>query len=238
MHRFISCWRWVVCCFIPGMLHAQDPTANIIEKHIAALGGPARLDSLQSVVMDGTIRLQKFEIPLRRSIANNRGQRLDFTVGGLACYIIVTATEGWNYMPFYGISKPTAMKPEEFEMYTYYNDLQGPLYKYQEKGNSISYEGTETLEEINYYKIRVTMRSGSQVLLYIDSNTYFTRKAVFTIQSNGKEIKTEHLYANYQPNDQGFIFPGVMSVGPGRAFVASILVNTPLDPAIFTVNGN
>ncbi|MEO7394661.1 MAG: hypothetical protein ABIU11_06925 [Chitinophagaceae bacterium] len=206
---------------------------EIVERHIKAMGGKEKLDSLNTVVIEGTFRLENFELPLKAYLANNTGQRYDVMVMKVPGFIIATPKEGWQYFPFQGMKEPKRITNEELNIYLPYMDLQCSLYNYKQKGSTLEYMGLQEINEAICHKFSVHLKSGKKMITYVDTISNYIIKTDSEISNNGKDTLLENLYANFQKTKNGFIFPFALTLGPGKAFVSKIYVNIPIDPLLF-----
>ena len=206
---------------------------QIIDKHVLAMGGKEKLDSLKTLLIEGSFRLEQYELPLKAYLSHNEGQRFDVSVLKTHGFIIITPASGWQYFPFQGMKDPQPLKGTEQAMYLPTMDLQGPLFNYQQKGNNISLEGLEKIEENPCYKMHVVLKSGQEMNVYLDTVTYYIIKTTIknTLDAGGSMF--ENLYGNFQKTPEGFIIPNAMTLGPGKMFIRKLLVNSPIAPSKF-----
>ena len=205
---------------------------EIIDKHVAAMGGKEKMDSLKTVIIEGTFRLEEYELPLKAYLSNNVGQRFDLSVLKTSGFIIVTPNSGWQFFPFQGMKEPQPLKQEDRDIYLTLIDLQGPLYNYKEKGNKINLEGLEKIEENSCYKLQVSLKSEQQMTVYVDTLSYYIIKT--TIKNiNGNPPLIENLFGNFQKTAEGYIIPNAMTLGPGKMFIRKAVVNAPLAASKF-----
>ena len=79
---------------------------EIIDKHVAAMGGKEAWSKVNSITTTGTLQLQGAEIGVSSTILNGKGARQDISAMGMNGFNIVTPTAGWNFMPFQGQKAP------------------------------------------------------------------------------------------------------------------------------------
>jgi len=230
-HRVIYCTLliFLISCF---PVSAQS-LADIVEKHIAAMGGKDKLDSLKTIIMEGTFRLEGFELPLKGYLKNREAQRYNISLMKTPGYVIITQKAGWQYFPFQGMKEPLSLKEDELSTYLPYMDLQGAIYNFKEKENKIEYQGKEDIDDLPCHKLLITLKDGKQMTTYISAETFYITKTTMKIMVNGKEQVWESLFANYQKTNEGYVFPYALTLGPGKAFVNKIIINPPIDPIIF-----
>lgn len=229
--------RFIIGCLLGLIFFSQkiysQTVDEIVAKHTAALGGKEKMDSLKTVFIEGTFRLEAFELPLKAYLEQNVGQRFNVVVLKTPGFIIVTPQQGWQYFPFQGMKEPMPLRPEDIEIYSTNLDLQGPLHNYKEKGNTIIYKGLEEVEESVCYKLSITLKSGKQLTGFVDTVSNYLIKTSLSIVTKGKETFFESLYGNFQKTPEGFVIPFAMTLGPGKAFVSKILINGQLNSSVF-----
>jgi hypothetical protein len=213
---------------------AECQTADaIVKRHIQAMGGEEKIGSLKSIEMEGTLRWEDYDIPLKASLVNNFGQRYDITVLKTSGYIILSQKGGWEYLPFRGMKKPEPLSQAELRLYMIYTDLQGYLSDYKKKGHTIMYDGLETIDDIACYKLSIKLSQGTDITSYIDTSTFYIVRTRVPTQLNGKSSFFEISYSNFQTTPEGYILPYAFTLGPGTAFINKVFVNKEIDLSIF-----
>ncbi|MEO6539498.1 MAG: hypothetical protein ABIN74_00855, partial [Ferruginibacter sp.] len=109
---------------------------EVVDKFIAAAGGKEKLMALNSVKMDGTLTTQGYDIGITITVLNGKGARTDISVPGMPeGYRIMTATKGWNFLPFQGMTEPKEADEDQVKAQQSQLDLQTPLLNYAAKGH-------------------------------------------------------------------------------------------------------
>ena len=209
---------------------------EIIEKHLAAIGGKEKLMLLNTTIMEGNLSAQGMEIPIKISQSHNKGMRVEISIMGLTGYIINTTSEGWTYMPFQGQSAPEAMPAEAVKEASDQLDLQNSLMNYKEKGHQVEYIGKEDVEGTECLKLKVLFKGGAEATMFFDPSTYYIIKQLSKTKSTGQEAVQEQTFSNFTKQD-GYVFPFSMTgMGPGGTVtVTKIEINKPLDESLFKV---
>ena len=231
---FYRCMLLVLVFF--SILHKSSGQNidDIIDKHVQAMGGKEKMDSLKTLMIEGTFRVEEYELPLKAYLSHNIGERFDVSILKTSGFIIVTPDNGWQYLPFQGMKEPQPLKTGEKELYLTLIDLQGPLYNHAKKGNKINLEGLETIEDNVCYKMQVLLKSSQQLTVYVDTVSYYIVKT--TIKNNmdgGNPPMIENLFGNFQKTADGYILPNAMTLGPGKMFIRKVIVNAPIAPSKF-----
>lgn len=223
---------------VMGITTMQAQTLDeVIGKHIEAIGGKEKMLALKTVIMDAHFSMQGTEIPVKLTQVHNKGQRIDITVNGMSNYIIQTPTEGWQYMPIQGQTKPEASPEPVVKETADALDVQSPLLNYKEKGHDVALLGKEDVEGTECYKIKVKLKSGLEQTLFLDPSTYYIIKTITKSSASGKEVEQTQTFSNYKKLDAGYVFPFSMTgFGPGELIITKVQVNPPIDEKIFKVS--
>ena len=112
-------------------------------------------------------------------------------------------------------------------------DATDDLLDYAAKGSTVEYQGKETVEGVETYKLKLTTKTGKFKTMYISTQDNLLLKTVQTIKFNGQEMESESLFSNYKKvNDIQMPFTTISSV-QGQIDFDTIEFNTNLDLAIF-----
>lgn len=231
-----------ITLFMAAALAAFDSKAQtvdeVIDKHVEALGGKEKLNSLKSVRMETNLSVQGMDIPVINTKVHNVGQRVDISAMGMDGYVINTPTAGWTFMPFMGQSAVEAMPAEQVKEGVDELDLQGLLYNYKEKGHTVELQGKETIDGVEAYKIKHTSKSGKVRTFYVDATNYYLVRSVSKQSVMGQEQEVTYIYSNFKKTDDGYVFPFSVSgaFGQGDMTVTKIEVNKPVDEKLFKAN--
>lgn len=217
---------------------AQAQTADeIIQKHIAAIGGADNWKKIKSMKITGAINAGGTEIPVTFTMIQNKALRFEFSINGMNNYSIITQKEGWMYFPAQGQTKPEAMTPEMVKQSKDDLDMQGPLIDYKTKGNKVAYLGKDDVEGTECFKLKVTYPSGKEETMFIDASNYYHIRSVEKIKADGKEQEQVNNYSNYQKLPEGIVFPMTMDSGNGPINLKTTEINKPVDESIFKPKG-
>ncbi len=217
-----------------GAITVKAQTADeIINKHIAAIGGADNWKKVKTVNMVGSINSGGMEIPVSIITVNGKAMKVEFTVNGMTGYQILTTTEGWSYSPFQGQSKPEALTAEVVKDQQDQLDVQGELMDYKAKGNKVEYLGKDDVDGTECFKLKVTMASGKEENVFIDAATYYHIRTVAKAKVDGKEIEATSNLSNFQKLPEGIVFPMSMESGNGPINFKTVEINKPVDDKIF-----
>lgn len=206
---------------------------EIIDKHIAAIGGKEAWKNVSSLKQTGTITVQGNEVTVTMTVLNGKGMRQDIILMGMNGYTIVTPTGGWNYMPFQGQQKPEAMTPDDVKQSMDQLDVQGELLDYKTKGHSVEYVGKDDVDGTEAYKLNVNLKSGTSETVYIDPSSYYIIRVIHTSKANGQETQLITNLSNYEKLPEGIVVPKRVMLALGELKITKVEVNAPVDENIF-----
>ena len=206
---------------------------EVINKHIEAIGGADTWRKVNSVKMEGTLQAQGAEIAVVQTILHKKGSRQDISIMGMTGYMIVTPSEGWNYMPFQGQQAPEAMTAEDLVESQEQLDAQGSLIDYAAKGHSVEYLGKDDVDGTECYKLKVNKKNGSPETMYFEIKTNYLIKSVAVRKANGQEAEVVTSYSNYEKLPEGIVVAKSMTLPFGELNISKITINGAVDEAIF-----
>lgn len=223
-------------------LAAQDLTLDqIIAKNIEAHGGMAKIKAVNTVKATGKMSLPNgIEIPFVAYQMRPNKQRIEFTAQGLTGIQAFDGANGWQLMPFQGKKDPEPVSPDEAKEMADDADIDGPLVDYQAKGNKVELLGKEKVEGADAYKLKVTMKSGSEKILYLDADSFLEIRSEGKRKIRGTDVETESSMGDYKEVD-GLVMPFSNEAGPkGRPerqkfTVDKYEINVPVDAAMFNM---
>ena len=205
---------------------------EILDKHIAAIGGKDKWLSIKSVVMDGNLTVQGTDVSVKVTQLHNKGFRQDISVAGMSGYEFYTPTEGWGFMPFQGQTKPEAKTADEVKRNFDDLDIQGSLIDYKAKGHTIEYLGKEDVEGTECFKIKVTRKNSGEQTYLIDPASYMIVRVISKTQAAGQEMEVKIDFSDYK-DVAGVKIAYSISQPFGNIIFSSIKVNEPVDEALF-----
>ena len=228
---------FIFCLFIMIVVFAQLAQAQtvdeVIDKHIAAMGGKEKLASLKSAKMEGNLSVMGNDVALVITTLHGVGMRADISVMGTENYQIITPTKGIVFMPVQGMSEPTTMAEDQLKSASGQLDLQGPLFNYKEKRSIVELIGKENVDGEECYNIKLTNKTGNITSYFISTKTHFKIKTSGKSNINGTETELTNTYSNYKQNVDGYWFPYTSTNAQGTTDFSKIDTNIAVDESIF-----
>ncbi|CAG5069345.1 hypothetical protein DYBT9623_02081 [Dyadobacter sp. CECT 9623] len=208
---------------------------EIVDKHVAALGGLDKIKSINTLVVERSLAVQGMEIPNKTILVVGKSFRNESTVMGNSMVQVVDDSKGWMIRPTMmgGTGEPEDMPADVVKQQLSSLDPFGGLVNYKEKGNKVELVGKEQIDKKDVFHLKMTTAEGQTMDEYVDANTYLITKIKTSM--NGQEGEID--LSDYKEVD-GVKFPNTMDVSNAQmgtmSFITNkIAVNPPVDQAIF-----
>ena len=189
---------------------------EIVAKHIEAVGGKERLQSINSIFVEGVaIMANGTQIDTKLWKVYDRLFRQEVTIGDSTVTTIVTPGHGWVANPqTNGIFK--SMPSDRLRALQPQIDPAGPLADYSAKGCRVDFVGRDSVRGIDCYKIRLSCPMGQSAIYYIDTKTYYIVRETgkggmmcVVLDNNGTNAEEDIVidFSDYKKTPEGYIFP-------------------------------
>ena len=153
---------------------------------------------------------------------------------------IITAYDGetgWSINPFAGNKDPQPMTEEQIDRTALQADYDGALYNYKEKGYEIEFTGTEELDDIEVYLLKLTRSNGDVITYYIDSENYVMLKTKSKMMIQDVETEMETIFSNYKYTDEILNVYSIETQSDGQTVMQMVFdevtYNVDFDDSIF-----
>jgi outer membrane lipoprotein-sorting protein len=218
----------------------QAQTADeVINKYITALGGMEKLKSIKSIHMEGVSVMQNGN-EMTTTIDKENGKlyrrKIDFGMGSMT--FLVTEKGGWSSNPRSGgfeAMNEQMLKAQQHEM-----DCTHPLVDYAAKGHKVELMGKEAVEGADAYKIKLTLKSGTEIICFIDAASSLLIRETRKMRAGrggggGEERDVNFDYFESKTTEDGFLFPTAATMGGfgGKVNFEKMEVNKPVDASLY-----
>ena len=216
-------------------LSVSAQTADeIVAKNIKAMGGAAKLATLTSVKMTGTMSAQGQDFPVTFTTLHQKGVRIEFEVMGTSNYYLANAEKGFIFMPIAQMQEPKEMEAEQYISFAKQMNLQGAFFNYKERGIKIELVGAEKMDGVEVDKLKVTSKEGKSSSYFIDKKTSRLVKTIGTGKGpDGTEMELESTFSDYKQNEGGYWFAYTLTTPNGPILFDKIETNITVDESIF-----
>jgi hypothetical protein len=173
---------------------------EIVAKNVEARGGAAALASLTSLRRTGRFVLPGQNLSITLSEVKERPGRIrqEATYQGLTQIQAWSGEKGWQVQPFEGRKDPALMSEDDARPFRIAADLEGTFVNATAKGHTLEYLGTEDVDGTLAHKLRVRLKWGGGVTVWIDPDTWMVIRDLQTLTVRGAEQVTETDYGDYE----------------------------------------
>lgn len=235
---------------------------EVINKYVVAMGGMDKLRSMQSLYMEEVaVAPNGMEITTKTYKAQGQLYRVERDFGMGSMTTLVTDKGGWMASPR-SQGAFEAMPEEMLATLRTELDCTLPLVNFAEKGHAVELTGTEDVNGVSCYVIKLTNKTGRSTTFYIDSKNWLVirsstkggrmmfggggfgggggrgggREGGNPPNNEERDIITD--YSDYQKTSDGYLFPmtTTRSGMGGRGMSSSvekIEVNVRIDAKLF-----
>jgi len=171
---------------------------QVIDRHVAARGGAARLDAVRALAVDMQIIEKGEVIEARYRCDKSPAYRIDIYAGGKHVFCEGLDAGGtWIWRGSQSAAtqgvddgKRAGLEGIQFNIYG--------LHAFPALGNRLSLDGRDMIAGVNYYVVRVDLAYGDPAFLYIDPQTWMiARRREIRAFHPDVDTAKEHLESQY-----------------------------------------
>jgi len=251
--------------------------AAIVDRNVAARGGLQAWRAVQTMLMEGKLGaggnqravlsvpnqgpkpslktlqrpVDETQLPFVMEMKRPRKMRIELTFNGQTAVQVFDGNNGWKLRPFLNRRVVEPYTADEMQSESIQSDLDGPLIDYAAKGTKIELAGMEKVEDRDTYKLKLTLKSGQSIHVWIDAQTFLEAKIEGQPRRlDGIDHPVEVYYRDYRPV-KGLQIPYVLetkvlqvaqksarlkdpAVPPEKILLDKVMVNPNLEESRFS----
>jgi len=218
----------VAACFTGARAQNAD---DIIQKHIDAVGGTDNWNKIKTVKMKGIMSMGGMEINITQTVANDKGMKMEIDANGMKGYNIITPSEGWIFMP--GMEKVTKIPDDQLKSSQDKINIKTGQLVDKSKIGKAEYIGTDSVNSMNCYKLKITDKDGNVQTAFFDAVTYYLVRSEMKVKVQDDEKEMAVNYSNFKKQPEGIVFPMTIGTEQGDVNFKSVELNKPVDDNFF-----
>jgi outer membrane lipoprotein-sorting protein len=208
---------------------AKLSAAEIVEKNVAARGGLRAWRAVETLSLAGKMgaggnqratlavpipdangdkrQLQfakrpaeEAQLPFLLELKRPHKQRLEVRFNGQTAIQVYDGTKGWKLRPFLNRNDVEPFTTEELNIASMQTELDGPLVDYAAKGTQVELAGVEKVEGRDTYELKLTLKTGRAIHVWIDAETFLETKMEGTPRRlDGTDHPVEVYFRDFRP---------------------------------------
>jgi len=220
---------------LPAQTPDSGPTADdIVQKHIAAIGGKESIAKVKSVSMESSAQVMGTEAPGVTQIVDGVGFKSETDFNGTKIVQCYTDKGGCMVNPMAGSADPAPMPEDQYKIGKGQIYIGGPLFDYQAKGSKIELISKDD----KIFKLKLTTKDNVESTYVLDAATYLIKSQVTRGKMQDQDVDITTTFDDYRKTDAGYLLPYSMNIDLGGQFqigvtVKKIELNKAIDPAVF-----
>jgi hypothetical protein len=223
---------------------AKLTAAEIADRNVAARGGLEAWRAVSTLTLAGQMEAggkKNTELPFVIQLKRPHKSRLEIRFQDQTAVQVYDGTQGWKVRPFLGRDEVESFTPTEAKAASAWEDLDGPLVDYVNKGTKIALQGTESVEGHPAYKLKLTMKGGEERHLWVDAASFLELKIEGQPRKMDGKLRHVAVYYRDYKTESGLTVPRVLETvvedlkgaQPHKLRIERVSANQPMDDALF-----
>ena len=232
----LAAWKAVQTLSVSGKVDAGRSDSYARSTQVAHTGN--KVSVRRAKAAEATSAGEQVQLPFRLEMKRPHKSRYELEFAGTTAVQVYDGQQGWKLRPYLNRDDVEPFSAEELKGEAD-RDFEGPLLDYQAKGTKVELQGVEAVNGHPAYKLKLTLRSGTEQHVWIDAQSFLDVKV------DGVPHRVDGKMRNvwvYQRDFRSvgavrvpYLYETVVDGGkePHRMIVDSVTVNPPLDDARF-----
>lgn len=181
--------------------HPSLSASEVVAKNIQARGGLSAWRAVQTMSMEGKMGVggnrrgvlpgtlppdemqqlpqratEEVQLPFTMELERPRKVRIELQVNGKKAIQVYDGANGWMIRPYLNRMDTESFSEDQLQAASRQADLDGYLIDYATKGTKVDLESMEKVEDRDNYKLKLTLKDGQSLHVWIDANTFLETK--------------------------------------------------------------
>jgi outer membrane lipoprotein-sorting protein len=217
-----------------GFVSAQS-LDEVLAKYNKA-NGQDKLEKIKTYTVLAVVNQGDMELPMTMKMKRPDKFFMELDVQGQLMHQGFDGKVGWQVAPWVG-PEARELTGAELDQAKDQANIDGPFYKYKERGMKLDLAGKVDLNGKPAYQINVTDKTGGLQSYFLDANTYYLLSVKRKVVSEGNEMEIESKMGDYIVKDGIAIATSIESstpMGSVKIKINKVEFDTPVDDAIFS----
>jgi hypothetical protein len=198
--------------------------------------------------------LEEAQLPFVMDLKRPDKVRFELEFNKQTAIQVFDGVQGWKLRPYLNRKDVEPFSPEEMKIASKQGHLDGLLIDYAAKGTRVEFDSIEKVEGRDAYKLKLTLKSGDVIHVWVDSQTFLEAKVEGQPRRlDGTYHPVEVYYRDYRPVN-GLQIPFLLEtrvlpvaktatgfrdtpVPPEKIIIDKVTLNPKFDDSIFSKPG-
>jgi len=233
MKRILFIFVALITVISVSNLQAQS-IDEILKKHFKAIGQESLIKQ-KTVEMKGKILQMGMEMPMDMKLKRPDKFKMEIDIQGQKMVQAFDGTSGWMIAPWVS-PDPQDLAGDQLKQAKEQADLDGQLYNYKEKGNTVELIGSESLDGADVYHLKMTTKDKTIQEIFIDKKSMMIISVKTTVEAQGQKIEIKNIMSNFKTFDGVTMAMTIQSNSPmGQTSIIfdSVEFNKEIDDSFF-----
>ena len=213
----------------------QNEWAQKNQAHKAPAGASAAKGAPQSAAEPPKQVVLPFVLDMKRPAKS----RVEIEFAGKKAVQVYDGTQGWKLRPFLNRTDVEPFTPEEAKSTEGKWNLDGPLMDHAAQGTKVEFDGIESVEGQQAYKLKLTLKSGEVQHIWIDTKSFLDVRVEGSPRRMDGKIRTVWITQRDFRSVQGLMIPFVLETtvdgyaSKHKMSLEKVTLNPSLDDTLF-----
>jgi len=198
--------------------------------------------------------LEEAQLPFVMDLKRPDKVRFELEFNKQTAIQVFDGVQGWKLRPYLNRKDVEPFSPEEMKIASKQGHLDGLLIDYAAKGTRVEFDSIEKVEGRDAYKLKLTLKSGDVIHVWVDSQTFLEAKVEGQPRRlDGTYHPVEVYYRDYRPVN-GLQIPFLLEtrvlpvaktatgfrdtpVPPEKIIIDKVTLNPKFDDSVFSKPG-
>jgi len=173
---------------------------DIIARNVESRGGREAFAAVATARLTGTVTAGGVTNPITIEYKRPDKIRIEIVTQGVTTVQAFDGEIGWALLPQLDSDAPAELTgPSLRQLQDRADVIEGPLVGYAEKGHTVELLGQEDVEGRPAYKLLVKRRSGTELTVYLDAETFLEVRQVTEANVSGSQLPVTVFLEDYEP---------------------------------------
>ena len=236
------------CSLLISPALAATPTApkltatQVVEKNVAARGGVGAWRKVETMTWAGRMDAggkNDLRLPFTLTLKRPHKSRLELRFDEHTAVQVFDGSQGWKVRPFLNRNEVEPFTRAEAKQAAEWAELDGLLIDHAKKGTKVQLAGTEAVEGKPAYKLKLTLKDGTQRHLWVDAKTFLEVKVDGEPRKMDGRMRNVSVFYRDFKTEKGLAMARTLETRvqgvkqPYKISIESVTVNPSVDETLF-----